>query len=86
MIYMIVVDVDGMMVLLIQFNYRGMGSGMVLLGLGFILQDRGEMFVLQKNYFNGYVLGKCLFQIIILVFIIKGGKLYVSFGVMGGVM
>lgn len=86
MIYLIVVDVDGMMVLLIQFNYCGMGSGMVLLGLGFILQDCGEMFVLQKDYFNGYVLGKCFFQIIILVFVIKDGKLWMSFGVMGGVM
>ena len=53
-IYMTVADADGMMVSLIQSNYRGMGSGMAPPGLGFILQDRGEMFVLQKNHPNGY--------------------------------
>ena len=53
-IYLTVADADGMMVSLIQSNYRGMGSGMAPPGLGFILQDRGEMFVLQKDHPNGY--------------------------------
>lgn len=64
-IYMTVADADGMMVSLIQSNYRGMGSGMAPPGLGFILQDRGEMFVLQKNHPNGYAPGKRPFQTII---------------------
>src|SRR5690606_27154202 len=44
-IYLTTADADGMMVSLIQSNYRGMGSGMAPPGLGFILQDRGEQFV-----------------------------------------
>ncbi|WP_208407651.1 gamma-glutamyltransferase [Xanthomonas sp. 60] len=85
-IYMTVADADGMMVSLIQSNYRGMGSGMAPPGLGFILQDRGEMFVLQKNHPNGYAPGKRPFQTIIPAFITKDGKPWASFGVMGGAM
>ena len=85
-IYMTVADRDGMMVSLIQSNYRGMGSGMAPPGLGFILQDRGEMFVLKKDHPNGYAPGKRPFQTIIPAFITKDGQPYMSFGVMGGAM
>ncbi|WP_206002638.1 gamma-glutamyltransferase, partial [Pseudomonas viridiflava] len=85
-IYMTVADADGMMVSLIQSNYRGMGSGMAPPGLGFILQDRGEMFVLRKDHPNGYAPGKCPFQTIIPGFVTKDGKPWMSFGVMGGAM
>ena len=85
-IYMTVADADGMMVSLIQSNYRGMGSGMAPPGLGFILQDRGEMFVLQKDHPNGYAPGKRPFQTIIPAFVTKDGKPWLSFGVMGGAM
>ena len=90
-IYMTVADKDGMMVSLIQSNYRGMGSGMTPTGLGFILQDRGEMFVLNgcegaTPHPNCYAPGKRPFQTIIPAFITKDGKPWVSFGVMGGAM
>jgi gamma-glutamyltranspeptidase/glutathione hydrolase len=85
-IYMTVADADGMMVSLIQSNYRGMGSGMAPPGLGFILQDRGEMFVLKKDHPNGYAPGKRPFQTIIPGFVTKDGQPYMSFGVMGGAM
>ncbi|WP_411852054.1 gamma-glutamyltransferase [Stenotrophomonas sp. LGBM10] len=85
-IYLTVADADGMMVSLIQSNYRGMGSGMAPPGLGFILQDRGEMFVLQKDHPNGYAPGKRPFQTIIPAFVTKDGKPWMSFGVMGGAM
>jgi len=90
-IYMTVADKDGMMVSLIQSNYRGMGSGMAPTGLGFILQDRGEMFVLNgcdgaTPHPNCYAPGKRPFQTIIPAFITKDGKPWVSFGVMGGAM
>ncbi|UNK58248.1 gamma-glutamyltransferase [Pseudoxanthomonas daejeonensis] len=90
-IYLTTADADGMMVSLIQSNYRGMGSGMAPPGLGFILQDRGEMFVLpasdeQRGHPNAYAPGKRPFQTIIPAFITKGGKPWVSFGVMGGAM
>ena len=48
-IYLTTADADGMMVSLIQSNYRGMGSGMAPPGLGFIFQDRGEQFVLKTG-------------------------------------
>ncbi|MCW4454569.1 gamma-glutamyltransferase [Flavobacterium sp. MXW15] len=85
-IYLTVADADGMMVSLIQSNYRGMGSGMAPPGLGFILQDRGEMFVLQKGHPNGYAPGKRPFQTIIPAFVSKDGQPWISFGVMGGAM
>ncbi|WP_369979486.1 gamma-glutamyltransferase [Xanthomonas bundabergensis] len=85
-IYLTVADADGMMVSLIQSNYRGMGSGMAPPGLGFILQDRGEMFVLNKDHPNGYAPGKRPFQTIIPAFVTKDGKPWLSFGVMGGAM
>ncbi|PPU83615.1 gamma-glutamyltransferase [Xanthomonas sacchari] len=85
-IYLTVADADGMMVSLIQSNYRGMGSGMAPPRLGFILQDRGEMFVLQKDHPNGYAPGKRPFQTIIPAFVTKDGKPWLSFGVMGGAM
>ena len=90
-IYLTTADADGMMVSLIQSNYRGMGSGMAPPGLGFILQDRGEMFVLagcdrEPVHPNCYAPGKRPFQTIIPAFITKGGKPWVSFGVMGGAM
>jgi gamma-glutamyltranspeptidase/glutathione hydrolase len=63
-----------------------MGSGMAPPGLGFILQDRGEMFVLKPGHPNSYAPGKRPFQTIIPAFITKDGKPWVSFGLMGGAM
>ncbi len=90
-IYMTVADADGMMVSLIQSNYRGMGSGMAPPGLGFIFQDRGEMFVLKDcdkkpAHPNCYAPGKRPFQTIIPAFVTKDGKPWLSYGVMGGAM
>ncbi|MGH8050518.1 MAG: gamma-glutamyltransferase [Arenimonas sp.] len=85
-IYMTVADKDGMMVSLIQSNYRGMGSGMTPPGLGFILQDRGEQFVLKPGHPNSFEPGKRPFHTIIPAFITKNGKPWISFGLMGGAM
>ncbi|MEN8719181.1 MAG: gamma-glutamyltransferase [Oceanococcaceae bacterium] len=85
-IYLTTADRQGMMVSLIQSNYRGMGSGMTPPGLGFIFQDRGELFTLEEGHANVYAPGKRPFQTIIPAFITKDGKPWVSFGVMGGDM
>ncbi|WP_257385514.1 gamma-glutamyltransferase [Tahibacter caeni] len=85
-IYLTTADKDGNMVSLIQSNYRGMGSGMAPTGLGFILQDRGEMFVLKPGHPNSFAPGKRPFHTIIPSFVTKDGKPWLSFGVMGGAM
>lgn len=85
-IYLTVADKYGNMVSLIQSNYRGMGSGMVPNDLGFMLQDRGEMFSLDPNHMNSLIGGKRPFHTIIPAFITKNNKPLVSFGLMGGAM
>jgi len=85
-IYLTTADKDGNMVSLIQSNYRGMGSGMTPGKLGFVLQDRGEMFSLDPNHLNKFEPHKRPFQTIIPAFITKDGKPYISFGLMGGSM
>ncbi len=85
-IYLTVADKDGNMVSLIQSNYRGMGSGMTPTGLGFVLQDRGEMFSLTEEHPNVFEPGKRPFHTIIPGFITKDGLPWISFGVMGGSM
>ena len=85
-IYLTTADKEGNMVSLIQSNYRGMGSGMAPDGLGFVLQDRGEMFSLEEGHFNQFEGGKRPFHTIIPAFITKGGLPWMSFGLMGGAM
>lgn len=83
-IYLTVADKDRNMISLIQSNYRGMGSGMCPTGLGFCLQDRGELFDLEPGRPNSYAPGKRPFHTIIPAFVTKDGKPFLSFGVMGG--
>ena len=83
-IYLTAADQFGNMISLIQSNYRGMGSGMVPPGLGFMLQDRGELFSLEKDHANVIEGGKRPFHTIIPAFVTKDNKPYLSFGVMGG--
>jgi len=83
-IYLTAADKFGNMVSLIQSNYRGMGSGMVPPGLGFMLQDRGELFSLMDDHANVIEGGKRPFHTIIPAFVTKDGKPFISFGVMGG--
>lgn len=83
-IYLATADQSGMMVSLIQSNYRGMGSGLVPDGLGFGLQDRGELFALDPAHPNVYAPGKRPFHTIIPAFALKDGVPWMAFGVMGG--
>ncbi len=85
-VYLTVADAAGNMVSLIQSNYRGMGSGMTPDGLGFVLQDRGELFALDDGHANVYAPGKRPFHTIIPGFVTQDGKPWLSFGVMGGGM
>jgi gamma-glutamyltranspeptidase/glutathione hydrolase len=85
-IYLTTADAEGNMVSLIQSNYLGFGSQVVVPGLGFAFQDRGQMFVFEPGHANLYAPGKRPFHTIIPAFIMKDGAPYVSFGVMGGAM
>lgn len=83
--YLTVADKDGNMVSLIQSIYSEFASGMVPDGLGFVLQNRGQMFNVQdKTHANALEPGKRPFHTIIPAFITKDGKPWVSFGLMGG--
>lgn len=84
--YFTVCDKDGMMVSWIQSNYRGMGSGLVPDDLGFMFQDRGELFSLDDKSPNVYAPNKRPFHTIIPGFATKNNEPYISFGVMGGDM
>jgi gamma-glutamyltranspeptidase/glutathione hydrolase len=85
-IYLTVADQQGNMVSLIQSNFRGMGSGMTPGDLGFVLQDRGELFSLDPAHANALEPGKRPFHTIVPAFVMKDGEPYMSFGVMGGSM
>ena len=85
-IYLCTADDEGNMVSLIQSNYRGMGSGIVGPGLGFMFQDRGELFSMDPQHANVYAPGKRPFHTIIPGFVMKDGKPWEAFGVMGGGM
>jgi len=84
--YFTTADKDEMMVSIIQSNYRGMGSGLMPDGLGFMFQDRGELFALTDGHPNVYAPGKRPFQTIIPGFATQKGEPMLSFGVMGGDM
>ncbi|HEX6885940.1 MAG TPA: gamma-glutamyltransferase [Planctomycetota bacterium] len=77
-------DAAGNMVALIQSNYRGMGAGPSPTNLGFVLQDRGELFDLVPGRPNSYAPGKRPFHTIIPGFVTKDGEAWLAFGVMGG--
>ncbi|MHA7862940.1 gamma-glutamyltransferase [Flagellimonas marinaquae] len=83
--YLTVADKDGNMVSFIQSIYSEFASGMVPDGLGFVLQNRGQMFNVQdKSHANALEPSKRPFHTIIPAFITKDGKPWVSFGLMGG--
>ncbi|MFT4646879.1 MAG: gamma-glutamyltranspeptidase/glutathione hydrolase [Glaciecola sp.] len=83
-VYLCTADSEGNMVSLIQSNYRGMGSGMVPSDLGFMLQDRGELFDMTPGRANSYAPGKRPFHTIIPAFVTHKGEPYMAYGVMGG--
>ena len=81
-VYLNAADENGMMVSLIQSNYMGFGSGVVVDGIS--LQNRANGFVLDPTHPNGVDGGKRPFHTIIPGFILKDGQPQSAFGVMGG--
>ena len=85
-VYLTTADEDGMMVSLIQSNYMGFGSGIVIPETGISLQNRGNGFSLVEGHPNQVGPNKRPFHTIIPAFVSKKGKPIMSFGVMGGEM
>ncbi len=82
-IYLSVVDKDGNIASLIQSLYMGFGSGVVVDGMGFHLQNRGALFVLDLAHPNVLAPRKRPFHTIIPAFMEKGST-HIGFGIMGG--
>ncbi len=83
-IYLTAADDDGNMISLIQSIYYGWGSRFVPDGLGFCLQNRGQLFSLDPRHLNKLQPHKRPFHTIIPAFVTRDGKPVFSFGVMGG--
>jgi gamma-glutamyltranspeptidase/glutathione hydrolase len=82
--YLTAADGEGNMVSLIQSIYHGWGSGYVPDGLGFCLQNRGQLFSLDASHLNCLQPHKRPFHTIIPAFVTKAGRPVFSYGVMGG--
>ena len=83
-IYLTTADKEGNMVSLIQSIYYAWGSGFVPDGLGFCLQNRGQLFCLDPEHLNKLEPHKRPFHTIIPAFVTQAGEPVFSFGVMGG--
>jgi gamma-glutamyltranspeptidase / glutathione hydrolase len=81
--YLSVVDREGNIVSLIQSNYVGFGSGITVRGMGFVLQSRGAMFLLDPSHPNALAPRKRPFHTIIPAFMERGNQ-HIGFGIMGG--
>ena len=85
-VYLTAADASGMMISMIQSNYMGFGSGVVVPGTGVSLQNRGSSFVTKEGHPNRVGPKKRPYQTIIPGFVTRDGKPVMSFGVMGGTM
>ncbi|MCD6364273.1 MAG: gamma-glutamyltransferase family protein, partial [Planctomycetes bacterium] len=83
-VYLTAADASGMMVSMIQSNFHGFGSRVVVPGTGISLQNRGSGFTLEAGHPNRVGPRKRPFQTIIPGFLTRGGRPMMSFGVMGG--
>ncbi len=85
-VYMTAADKDGTMISLIQSNFKGFGSGVVVPGTGIALHNRGWGFSTRPGHANVVAPGKRPFHTIIPGFLMKNGAPHMSFGLMGGSM
>ena len=85
-VYLTTADQSGLMVSMIQSNFWGFGSGIVIPGTGISLQNRGAGFSLQPGHPNQVGPSKRPYHTIIPAFLTRRGEPLLSFGVMGGPM
>src|SRR5262249_2606876 len=85
-VYLTAADAGGMMVSMIQSNFSGFGSGVVVPGTGISLQNRGSGLVLPPGHPHQVAPNNRPFPPIIPGFVTRGGEPLMSFGLMGGSM
>lgn len=85
-VYLAAADAAGMMVSMIQSNYLGFGSGVVVPGTGISLHNRGSDFTVVPRHPNRVGPRKRPYHTIIPGFVTRDGAPVMSFGVMGGMM
>jgi gamma-glutamyltranspeptidase / glutathione hydrolase len=85
-VYLTAADASGVMVSMIQSNYMGFGSGVVVPSTGISLQNRGADFTVVQGHPNQVGPNKRPYHTIIPGFLSKDGAPVMSFGVMGGPM
>jgi gamma-glutamyltranspeptidase/glutathione hydrolase len=85
-VYLTAADAEGMMVSMIQSNYMGFGSGVVVPGTGISLQNRGAGFTLKEGHPNRVAPGKRPYHTIIPGFVTQNGAPLMTLGLMGGTM
>ena len=85
-IYLTAADRDGNVVSLIQSIYESFGSAIVAGETGIVLHNRGSLFSLQAGHPNVLAPGKRPFHTLVPAMVLKDGRPWFSFGVMGGDM
>lgn len=81
--YLTTVDRQGNIVSLIQSNFSSFGSGITVRGMGFVLQNRGALFMLDPAQPDALAPRKRPFHTIIPAFMEHGDD-HIGFGIMGG--
>jgi len=81
--YLTAIDKEGNIVSLIQSNYAAFGSGITVRGMGFVLQNRGGLFLLDPSKPNALAPRKRPYHTIIPAFMERGDQ-HIGFGIMGG--
>ena len=81
--YLTAVDREGNIVSLIQSNFSSFGSGITVRGMGFPLQNRGALFMLDPSKPDALAPHKRPFHTIIPAFMEHGDD-HIGFGIMGG--
>ena len=85
-IYLTPADKDGNVISLIQSIYEAFGAGIVAGDTGIALHNRGNLFSLRAGHPNVIAPGKRPFHTLVPAMVLKDGRPWLSFGVMGGDM